>query len=81
QKGQLFNLISKECHYIEKIKVSVWHEDEGIALADLIRSQKKLKKFSLINSNIFASFPIQALMSQKRLNSVTFEDMHRNRKL
>ncbi|CAG8726611.1 20844_t:CDS:2 [Dentiscutata erythropus] len=81
QKAQLFNSIANNCRYIKKIKVSVWHEDEGIALANLIRSQKHLKKFSLINSNIFASFPIQALVDQKWLNSVTFEDMHENRNL
>ncbi|CAG8705675.1 20190_t:CDS:2, partial [Dentiscutata erythropus] len=47
-----------------------------IALATLIRSQKHLKRFSLINSNEFASFPVQALANQEYslswLNSSVF---------
>ncbi|CAG8817239.1 5282_t:CDS:2, partial [Racocetra persica] len=61
RKAQLFNSIVKDCRYIEKIKPSVWYEDEGIVLADLI-----------------PSFLVQALVDQKRLNSATFEDIHRN---
>ncbi|CAG8491770.1 5044_t:CDS:2 [Dentiscutata heterogama] len=82
KKDQLFNAITQDCHSIETLKVSVWHEDEGKVLADLIRSQKHLKKFSLINSNNFASPPVQALMKQKHsLNSVTFKDIHSNHEL
>ncbi|CAG8504311.1 6011_t:CDS:2, partial [Gigaspora rosea] len=77
QKAQLFSAIAQDCHSIETLKISVWHEDEGKMLADLIRSQKNLKKFSLINSNNFASFPVQALLNQKHsINSVTFKDIH-----
>ncbi|CAG8727123.1 9783_t:CDS:1, partial [Racocetra fulgida] len=82
QKVKLFNAIAQKCHSIKTLKVSVWHEDEGKVLANLISSQKHLKKFFLINSNNFASFPIQALVDQKHsLNSVTFEDMHNNHDL
>ncbi|CAG8728956.1 12706_t:CDS:1, partial [Cetraspora pellucida] len=79
QKTQLFNAIAKNCHNIETLKVSIYYDHEGIALAALICSQKHLKKFSLINSNQFASLPVQALVSQKHsLNCVAFKDMHRD---
>ncbi|CAG8650177.1 21433_t:CDS:2, partial [Cetraspora pellucida] len=80
QKTQLFNIIAENCHNIENLKASICYKDEGMALAFLIRSQKHLKKFSLINSNKFASFPVLALMDQKHsLKSVTFKDMHQKR--
>ncbi|CAG8481213.1 8512_t:CDS:2, partial [Racocetra persica] len=82
EKTQLFNAIAEECHNIENLKISIYYENEGIALAALIRSQKRLKKFSLINSNNFASFPVQALMNQTHsLKSLAFEDMHCDRNL
>ncbi|CAG8615745.1 4923_t:CDS:2 [Dentiscutata erythropus] len=82
QKTRLFDIIAKNCHNIKNLKVSIYHEDEGIALSALICSQKHLKRFSLINSNDFASLPIQALVNQKHsLNSVAFEDMHCNHNL
>ncbi|KAF0391972.1 hypothetical protein F8M41_010717 [Gigaspora margarita] len=82
QKTQLFNTIANYCHSIKNLKVSICYEEEKIALADLIRSQRNLKKFTLINSNNFASFPVQALMNQKHsLNSLALEDMHCNRNL
>ncbi|RIB06452.1 hypothetical protein C2G38_2217047, partial [Gigaspora rosea] len=82
QKTQLFNTIANYCHSIKNLKVSICYEDEKTALADLIRSQRNLKKFTLINSNNFASFPVQALVNQKHsLNSLALEDMHCNRNL
>ncbi|CAG8639152.1 6569_t:CDS:1 [Dentiscutata erythropus] len=79
QKTQLFNAIAKYCHNIKILKVSIYDKNEGIALEGLIRSQRNLKKFTLINSNNFASFPIQALMNQiHSLDSLAFEDMHCN---
>ncbi|CAG8526359.1 3381_t:CDS:2 [Dentiscutata erythropus] len=82
QKTQLFNAIARGCHNIKNLKVSICYEDEKIPLANLICSQRNLKKFSLINSNKFASFPVQALVNQKHsLNSLTLEDMHCNRSL
>ncbi|CAG8710972.1 3149_t:CDS:1 [Gigaspora margarita] len=79
QKTQLFNAIAEYCHNIENLKVSICNKDEGIALAALIRSQKYLKKFTLINSNNFVLFPVQTLESQKHsLKCVAFEDMHCN---
>ncbi|KAF0452662.1 hypothetical protein F8M41_001886 [Gigaspora margarita] len=82
QKTQLFNVIAENCYYIESLKVSICYEDEGIALATLIRSQRNLKKFSLINSNNYASLPVQALTNQKHsLKSATFKDMHCNPEL
>ncbi|CAG8466153.1 6243_t:CDS:2 [Dentiscutata heterogama] len=80
QKAQLFNAIAKDCHNIKILKISIYDKNEGIALEGLIRSQRNLKKFTLINSNIFASFPIQALVNQKHsLDSLALEDMHDNR--
>ncbi|CAG8610710.1 7788_t:CDS:2 [Cetraspora pellucida] len=82
QKNQLFNIIAENCHNIENLKASICYKGEGKALAVLIRSQKRLKKFSLINSNKFVSYPLQALMDQKHsLKSVAFEDMHQNKDL
>ncbi|CAG8598758.1 22021_t:CDS:1 [Dentiscutata erythropus] len=81
-KAQLFNIIAENCYNIENLKVSICYEDEGIASAALIHSQRHLKKFSLINSNNYASFPVQAFVNQKHaLKSVTFEDMHCNNEL
>ncbi|CAG8831256.1 35672_t:CDS:1, partial [Racocetra persica] len=63
----------KNCHNIENLKASIYYENEGIALAAFICSQKHLKKFSLISSN-FALFPVKALLDQKHsLKSITFE--------
>ncbi|CAG8553544.1 24706_t:CDS:1, partial [Racocetra persica] len=82
EKTQLFNAIAEECHNIENLKISICYKNEGIALAALIRSQNHLKKFSLINSNNFASFPVQALMNQTHsLKSLALEDMHCDRNL
>ncbi|CAG8573940.1 14183_t:CDS:1, partial [Cetraspora pellucida] len=82
QKTQLFNTIAENCHNIENLKASICYKNEGMALAVLIRSQKRLKKFSLINSNSFASIPVQALVDQKdSLKSVAFEDMHQKKGL
>ncbi|CAG8763453.1 3033_t:CDS:2 [Dentiscutata erythropus] len=82
QKTQLFNAIAKDCHNIKNLKVSICDENEEIALVSLIRSQRNLKKFSLVNSNNFASFPIQALVNHKNsLNSLALEVIHYNRSL
>ncbi|CAG8527485.1 12644_t:CDS:1 [Dentiscutata heterogama] len=82
QRIQLFNAISKDCHNIKNLKVSIYDKNEGMALEGLIRSQRNLKKFTLINSNNFASLPIQALVNQKHsLNSLALEDMHCNSSL
>ncbi|CAG8605444.1 33668_t:CDS:1, partial [Racocetra persica] len=73
QNIQLFNAIAENCHNIENLKASIYSENEGIALAALIRSQKHLKKFSLIGSN-FASFPVKVLLDPEHsLKSVTFK--------
>ncbi|CAG8641527.1 3129_t:CDS:2, partial [Cetraspora pellucida] len=81
-KTYLAFIPDKNCHNIENLIASICYKNEGMALAVLIRSQKRLKKFSLINSNNFASFPVQALMDQKHsLKSVTFEDMHQKNDL
>ncbi|CAG8560176.1 25030_t:CDS:2 [Dentiscutata erythropus] len=77
QKAQIFNELAKSCHNIRNLKATVRCKEEGIALANLISSQRCLKKFSLVNSNIFASFSVQSLQSQTRsLNSLTFKNMH-----
>ncbi|CAG8505255.1 13631_t:CDS:2 [Dentiscutata erythropus] len=82
KKDLIFNVIADICHNIENLKATVWHEDEGIALAKLVCAQKCLKKFSILNSNSFASFPVQSLESQiQSLNSLTFKDMHSNSRL
>ncbi|CAG8522586.1 6950_t:CDS:2 [Dentiscutata erythropus] len=82
QRIQLFNVIAKYCHNIKILKVSIYDKNEGIALEGLIRSQRNLKKFSLVNSNNFASFPIQALLNQKHsLGSLALEDMHHSPRL
>ncbi|CAG8494431.1 1429_t:CDS:1 [Dentiscutata erythropus] len=82
QKTQLFNAIANHYRNIKTLKVSIYDENEGMALGGLIRSQRNLRKFALINSNHFASFPIQALMNQKHsLDSLALEDMHGNRYL
>ncbi|KAF0432452.1 hypothetical protein F8M41_005217 [Gigaspora margarita] len=78
-KAQIFNALANSCHNIINIKATVWSRDEAIALANLICSQKWLKKFSLINSNESASFSIQSLQSQAgSLNNLTFKNMHRD---
>ncbi|CAG8495887.1 1027_t:CDS:2 [Racocetra fulgida] len=64
------------CHDIKNLKVQVLHLDEGIALANLIRAQKQLIKFSLLNSNFFASIVVQALTSHtKSLDYLSFKHM------
>ncbi|CAG8854723.1 34194_t:CDS:2, partial [Gigaspora margarita] len=76
-KAQIFNALANSCHNIINIKATVWSRDEAIALANLICSQKWLKKFSLVNSNESASFSIQSLQSQAgSLNNLTFKNMH-----
>ncbi|CAG8824725.1 14875_t:CDS:1, partial [Gigaspora margarita] len=79
KKAQIFNTLANSCHNIINIKATVWSNDEAIALSNLICSQKWLKKFSLVNSNEFASFSVQSLQSQTRsLNNLTFKNMHRD---
>ncbi|CAG8632452.1 34060_t:CDS:2 [Gigaspora margarita] len=79
RKDQIFNALANNCHNIINIKATVWSKDEAIALANLICSQKWLKKFSLVNSNESASFSVQSLQSQTRsLNKLTFKNMHRD---
>ncbi|CAG8692426.1 25063_t:CDS:2 [Gigaspora rosea] len=79
KKAQIFNSLAKSCHNIINIKATVWSKDEAIALSNLICSQKWLKKFSLVNSNEFASFSVQSLQSQTgSLNNLTFKNMHRD---
>ncbi|CAG8804227.1 27346_t:CDS:2, partial [Dentiscutata erythropus] len=51
------------CHNIRNLKATVWCKEEGIALANLISYQRCLKKFSLVNSNNFASSSVQFLQS------------------
>jgi hypothetical protein len=81
-KVRFFDALTEKCHNIKNLSVKVWREDEGIALANLIHAQKRLKKFSLLNSNHFASIVIQALRSQSRfLDSLSFEHMHNNHNL
>ncbi|CAG8733144.1 15617_t:CDS:2, partial [Gigaspora margarita] len=78
KKAQIFNALANSCHNIINIKVTVWSNDEAIALSNLICSQKWLKTFSLVNSNEAASFSVQPLQSQARsLNNLTFKNMHR----
>ncbi|KAF0460900.1 hypothetical protein F8M41_000521 [Gigaspora margarita] len=77
RKDQIFNALANNCHNIINIKATVWSKDEAIALANLICSQKWLKKFSLVNSNESASFSVQSLQSQAgSLNKLTFKNMH-----
>ncbi|CAG8721129.1 13583_t:CDS:1, partial [Dentiscutata heterogama] len=72
KKVELFNALALNCHNIKHLKVKVWREDEGIALANLIRVQKQLVKFSLLNSNFYASIVVQALIYHtKSLNSIS----------
>ncbi|CAG8709769.1 2596_t:CDS:1, partial [Dentiscutata heterogama] len=80
KKAQIFDELAKNCHHIRNIKATVWYKKEGIALANLISSQRCLKKFSLVNSNNFASSSIQSLQTQS-LKSLKFKNMHRNSKL
>ncbi|KAF0432450.1 hypothetical protein F8M41_005215 [Gigaspora margarita] len=78
-KAQIFNALANSCHNLRNIKATVWCKDETIALANLICSQKWLKKVSLVNSNESASFSIQSLQSQAgSLNKLTFKNMHRD---
>ncbi|CAG8505827.1 5765_t:CDS:2 [Dentiscutata erythropus] len=77
EKALIFNELANNCHKIRNIKATVWCKEEGIALANLISSQRSLKKFSLVNSNNFASSSIQSLQTQS-LKSLTFKNMHRN---
>ncbi|CAG8564053.1 474_t:CDS:2 [Dentiscutata heterogama] len=79
EKTQIFNALANICRNIRNLKATVWCKNEGVALANLIRSQRCLKEFSLINSNHFISFPVQSLKSQiESLNSLTFKNMNRN---
>ncbi|KAF0432451.1 hypothetical protein F8M41_005216 [Gigaspora margarita] len=78
-KAQIFNALANSCHNIINIKATVWSRDEAIALANLICSQKWLKRVSLVNSNESASFSVQSLQSQAgSLNNLTFKNMHRD---
>ncbi|CAG8597975.1 26659_t:CDS:2, partial [Dentiscutata erythropus] len=79
EKTQIFNALANICHNIRNLKATVWSENEGAALANLIRSQRCLKKFSIINSNHFVSLPVQSLKSQiESLDSLTFKNMNQN---
>ncbi|CAG8521839.1 782_t:CDS:1 [Dentiscutata heterogama] len=77
KKVELFNALALNCHNIKNLKVKVFREDEGIALANLICAQKQLNKFSLLNSNNFASIVVQALICHTRsLGSLSFKHMN-----
>ncbi|CAG8783603.1 11969_t:CDS:1, partial [Cetraspora pellucida] len=80
KKFNLFNALALNCHDIKNLKVKVQHMDEGIALANLIRAQKQLNKFTLLNSNFTASIVVQALTSHtKSLNCLSFKHMTNGR--
>ncbi|RIA88629.1 hypothetical protein C1645_826092 [Glomus cerebriforme] len=77
QKISLLEAMAEQCHKITRLAVKVWREDEANVLAKLVREQKSLKSFVLLNSNHYASTLLKALISQRdTLTSIEFKDMN-----